>query len=194
MHCPFRFASSERARLAETAERFGIDVPFDALVGDLSVGQRQSVEILKCLALDPGIVVLDEPTAVLPPAEIDSLLDLIRRMATTGKAILLVTHKLAEIARVGGHGRFVSRIRGMKEIGGELPVATLADEIESPGPGRVRALLGPTDRLEVRWESDSEKPGAAPLGVVDGLLLWDSLAAGDRLRACGSAPILARRA
>jgi simple sugar transport system ATP-binding protein len=89
----------ERHRLSETAERFGIDVPFDALVSALSVGERQKVEILKCLAREPEIVVLDEPTAVLPPGEIESLLDLIERMAATGKAILLVTHKLAEIAR-----------------------------------------------------------------------------------------------
>ena len=67
---------------------------------DLSVGERQRVEIVKCLMREPRLLVLDEPTAVLLPAEIDALLDVCERVAARGCGVVLVTHKLAEISRV----------------------------------------------------------------------------------------------
>ena len=67
---------------------------------DLSVGERQRVEIVKCLMREPRLLVLDEPTAVLLPAEIDALLDVCERVAARGCGVVLVTHKLAEIRRI----------------------------------------------------------------------------------------------
>ena len=88
------------ARIRDIAESFGFTLDPDAVVGELSVGERQRAEIVKCLMRDPKLLVLDEPTAVLPPGEIGSLLDICRRVADSGRAVILVTHKLAEIARV----------------------------------------------------------------------------------------------
>jgi simple sugar transport system ATP-binding protein len=88
------------ARIRDIAERFGFALDPDAVVGELSVGERQRAEIVKCLMRDPKLLVLDEPTAVLPPGEIGALLDICRRVADSGHAVILVTHKLAEIARV----------------------------------------------------------------------------------------------
>ena len=88
------------ARIRDIAESFGFTLDPDAVVGELSVGERQRAEIVKCLMRDPRLLVLDEPTAVLPPGEIGSLLDICRRVADSGRAVILVTHKLAEIARV----------------------------------------------------------------------------------------------
>ena len=88
------------ARIRDIAESFGFTLDPDAVVGELSVGERQRAEIVKCLMRDPKLLVLDEPTAVLPPGEIGSLLDICRRVADSGRAVILVTHKLAEIAKV----------------------------------------------------------------------------------------------
>jgi general nucleoside transport system ATP-binding protein len=87
-------------RIRDIADRFGFVLDPDAVVGELSVGERQRAEIVKCLMRDPQLLVLDEPTAVLPPGEIGALLDICRRVADSGRAVILVTHKLAEIAKV----------------------------------------------------------------------------------------------
>ncbi|MGD2070312.1 MAG: ATP-binding cassette domain-containing protein, partial [Gemmatimonadota bacterium] len=89
-----------RRRLAELRERTGLDVPRDARVEDLGVGERQRVEILKVLLRDPSILVLDEPTAVLAPPEVERLLALLRSLAGEGRAVVLVAHKLDEILGV----------------------------------------------------------------------------------------------
>jgi simple sugar transport system ATP-binding protein len=90
------FAARIRALTAE----YHLDVDLDRPVGDLSVGERQRVEIVKCLVRNPRLLVLDEPTAVLPPEEVGALLAICRRVAAAGRGVILVTHKLAEIASV----------------------------------------------------------------------------------------------
>jgi ABC-type uncharacterized transport system ATPase subunit len=90
------FAARIRALTAE----YHLDVDLARSVGDLSVGERQRVEIVKCLVRNPRLLVLDEPTAVLPPEEVGALLAICRRVAASGRGVILVTHKLAEIASV----------------------------------------------------------------------------------------------
>ncbi|MFC9894746.1 ABC transporter ATP-binding protein [Nocardia sp. NPDC127579] len=88
-------------RVAVLGQEFGLRVELDAPAATLSVGDRQQVEIVKCLLRDPRLVLLDEPTAVLGPAEIAALLDTCRRIADSGRAVVLVTHKLGEIEKAG---------------------------------------------------------------------------------------------
>jgi simple sugar transport system ATP-binding protein len=90
------FAARIRALTAE----YHLDVSLDRPVGALSVGERQRIEIVKCLVRNPQLLVLDEPTAVLPPEEVGALLAICRRVASGGRGVILVTHKLAEIASV----------------------------------------------------------------------------------------------
>ncbi|MEO1056556.1 MAG: ATP-binding cassette domain-containing protein, partial [Actinomycetota bacterium] len=79
-------------------ERYGLAVNPDATVGDLTVGMRQRVEIIKCLRRDPDIVIFDEPTSVLTPQESEQLFDVLRlAVEREGKAVALVSHKLDEI-------------------------------------------------------------------------------------------------
>jgi simple sugar transport system ATP-binding protein len=87
------------AEVRRLSEEFGLAVRPEALVQDLSVGERQRVEIVKCLMRRPRLLVLDEPTAVLLPEEIDGLLGVCESVAASGCGIVLVTHKLAEIRR-----------------------------------------------------------------------------------------------
>lgn len=83
------------------SEKFGLEVDPEALVENLPVGLQQRVEILKALSHDAELLILDEPTAVLTPQEIDSLMDIMRSLADDGKSILFITHKLKEVRAVG---------------------------------------------------------------------------------------------
>jgi simple sugar transport system ATP-binding protein len=87
-------------KLDTMRERYGLALDPWALIQDLSVGERQRVEIVKCLIREPRLLVLDEPTAVLLPAEIAALLAVCERVAAQGCGVALVTHKLAEIRQV----------------------------------------------------------------------------------------------
>ncbi len=75
----------------------GLKVPLDARIGDLSVGERQRVEILKALYRDVRILVLDEPTAVLTPQEADTLFAAVRGMVDNGLSVIFISHKLREV-------------------------------------------------------------------------------------------------
>jgi len=88
------------ARARELSESYGLSVELDKPVEELSVGERQRVEVLKCLLSSPKFLVLDEPTAVLPPKEVGGLLAICREVAARGAGVVLVTHKLAEIAAI----------------------------------------------------------------------------------------------
>jgi simple sugar transport system ATP-binding protein len=87
-----------RDRVAEISERYGLHVDPDAVVGELPVGMRQRVEIIKCLRRDPSIIVFDEPTSVLTPDESEQLFATLRHVVTAeNRAVALVSHKLDEI-------------------------------------------------------------------------------------------------
>ena len=90
-------ATAIRAKLAELAKAYGLEVDPDATVGELSVGLQQRVEILKALVRGAEILVLDEPTAVLTPAEADHLFQMLRVLKSQNKTIIFITHKLREI-------------------------------------------------------------------------------------------------
>jgi simple sugar transport system ATP-binding protein len=87
-----------RNRVGEISEQYGLHIEPDARISDLTAGMRQRVEIIKCLRRDPEVLVLDEPTAVLAPAEAAFLFDALRKVVEDhGKAVALVSHKLGEI-------------------------------------------------------------------------------------------------
>ncbi len=99
---PLLRPSLNKARkvLAELAHEYELDVDPDAIVGDLSVGFQQRVEILKALYREADILILDEPTGVLTPAEADHLFRILENLKAQGKTIVLITHKLREIMAV----------------------------------------------------------------------------------------------
>lgn len=91
-----------RARLKDIEEAYGLDVDPDAVVGDLPVGLRQRVEILKALYRGAEILILDEPTGVLTPQESEQLFAIIEALSDQGKTVLFISHKLAEVMRIAG--------------------------------------------------------------------------------------------
>jgi len=89
-----------RTQLAALTTSLGWTIDPDALVGELAVGVRQRVEIVKALTGGSRVLILDEPTAVLTPQEVDELLPALTRLAAAGRTIILITHKLHEVERV----------------------------------------------------------------------------------------------
>ncbi|UXN60137.1 ABC transporter ATP-binding protein [Phyllobacterium zundukense] len=88
------------ARAREIGQTYGLPVDPDALVGDLSVGERQRIEIIRCLLQNPDLIILDEPTSVLTPQEADLLFVTLERLRSEGKSILYISHRLEEVRRL----------------------------------------------------------------------------------------------
>ncbi|MCE8008514.1 ABC transporter ATP-binding protein [Aestuariivita sp.] len=84
-------------RIREVSETYGLPLDPFRVVGDLSAGERQRVEIIRCLLQDPKLLIMDEPTSVLTPQEVDILFQTLRKLSSEGTAILYISHKLEEI-------------------------------------------------------------------------------------------------
>lgn len=123
---PISRRAAARARLLETAARFGLAVDADARVADLSVGERQRVEILKVLYRGARLLILDEPTAVLTPHESEALFASLSGMVANGMSIILISHKLAEVLRVADR---IAVLRAGKLIGQAAARDTTAAEL-----------------------------------------------------------------
>ena len=110
-------ASEARTRIRDLGERYGLDVDPDAVISDLGVGDKQRVEILKVLYRGADILILDEPTAVLVPQEVDSLFKSLRELTEQGATIVFISHKLDEVLK---HADAITVIRQGKTVG-EIP-------------------------------------------------------------------------
>jgi len=94
---PGRAGAGLPARIREVSHRYGLPLDPDRHVHSMSVGERQRVEIVRCLLQDPRLLIMDEPTSVLTPQAIEKLFDTLRRLAAEGCSILYISHKLDEI-------------------------------------------------------------------------------------------------
>jgi simple sugar transport system ATP-binding protein len=173
-------AKAARERVRALAARYGLDVDPDAVVETLPVGIAQRVEILRELAREPTVLVLDEPTAVLAPAEIDALFATLRALAGRGAAILVITHKLAEViahadrVTVMRAGRVVLRATTAQTsldaiaramVGGEIPpLAARAETSPSEGFG-ARDLRAGTGAHALR-NASFEVRGGEIVGIA----------------------------
>ena len=137
-HGRFRPAEA-RARVMELCKEVGFTLDPDAVASELSVGMQQRLEIVKALARGARVLILDEPTAVLAPAEAEELLEMLRRFAARGNAAVIITHKLREALSVADditvlrHGRTVLSTRATDTDTGKLSRAMLGgSEIAAP--------------------------------------------------------------
>lgn len=97
------------ARIKALSGKYGLNIDPDMKIEDISVGMQQRVEILKMLYCDAGILIFDEPTAVLTPQEIDDLMRIIRNLVKEGKSVVIITHKLNEIKAVADRCTIIRR-------------------------------------------------------------------------------------
>lgn len=149
--------SHVKAAAEKFAEEVGLSLAdVDARAGDLPVGARQRLEILKALAGAGRVLILDEPTAVLTPRETDQLFVILRRLKSEGRAILFITHKLPEALSVADHITILRR--------GEVAGSFAAHEVDEPE--LARRMVGTLPPLR-RTGSSVESSGPAILELCD---------------------------
>ncbi|TCC39819.1 ABC transporter ATP-binding protein [Kribbella sindirgiensis] len=125
------------ALVTELSDRYGFEVDPEALVEDIPVGVQQRVEIIKALTNDARVLILDEPTAVLTPAEIDELIGVMRRLKENGTSIVFITHKLKEVKAIADK---ITVIRRGKVVGQAEPSAS-EEELAELMVGRAVDLV-----------------------------------------------------
>jgi simple sugar transport system ATP-binding protein len=128
-----------RAAIKEISATYGFDLDPDELVESLGVGERQRVEILKVLYRGARIIILDEPTAVLVPQEVDALFDNLRRLKAQGHTLIFISHKLDEVRAVADQitvvrrGTTVASVRPDEVTSRKLAELMVGSELPSPG-------------------------------------------------------------
>ncbi|HTY70837.1 MAG TPA: ABC transporter ATP-binding protein [Actinomycetes bacterium] len=153
---PLGFLDRRRIKrdVQEVSKRYGLAVPPDALVQDLPVGVQQRAEILKALMRDASVLILDEPTAVLTPQEIEELAAVMRRLRDSGTSIVFITHKLKEVRSLADRITVIRRGRVVGEATTSMSEADLAS-----------MMVGREVRLTV--EKQKASPGEVVLDVRD---------------------------
>jgi simple sugar transport system ATP-binding protein len=148
-----------RRDVHELSRRYGLDIDPDALVENLPVGIQQRVEIVKALVRNAKVLILDEPTAVLTPAETEDLFRIIRQLKDGGTSVVFISHKLKEVQAIADT---ITVLRRGAVVGEKPPTAT-EDELAAMMVGR---------NVQLRVSKTEAKPGPAVLDV-DGLTVAD---------------------
>jgi len=141
-----------RRDVRELSKRYGLAVDPDALVENLPVGIQQRVEIIKALVRDASVLILDEPTAVLTPAEAEDLFRIIRQLKDGGTSVVFISHKLKEVQEIADT---ITVLRRGAVVGQKSPSAT-EDELAAMMVGR---------NVQLKVTKDAAKPGAVVLDV-----------------------------
>jgi general nucleoside transport system ATP-binding protein len=149
--------AAARVRVRDLSVRYGLTVEPDAIIEEIGVGQQQRVEILKALYRDARVLILDEPTAVLTPQEVDELFAVLRSLVARGTSIILITHKLHEVLEVADR---ISVLRRGKKV------ATL-ERAGASEDGLAELMVGRAVLLDVT--RGAAHPGDKMLAVHD---LW----------------------
>jgi len=148
-------------RITELAEQYGLDIDPSALVWQLSVGERQRVEILKALYREARLLILDEPTAVLTPQEVDQLFVTLRQLTADGRGLIFISHKLHEVLALS------TRITVLRhgKVTGEVPVeGATRESLATMMVGRSVKLI--PDKLQ-------SEPGEVALEIRDLTVMSD---------------------
>ncbi len=137
-----------KTRLGELSARYGLPLEADRHVYTMSVGERQRIEIIRCLLQQPKLLVMDEPTSVLTPQEVARLFATLKQLAAEGLAILYISHKLDEIKTLCQHatilrgGRMVDVVEVAQHSAGALAAKMMGEELPA-ADFRGRAAAGP---------------------------------------------------
>ena len=141
-----------KGKIATVSEEYGLPLNPDSVIADLSVGERQRVEIVRCLLQEPELIIMDEPTSVLTPQEADDLFVVLKRLSSEGVSVLYISHRLEEVraichhATILRHGKVVSECDPQKEtaarlasmmVGAELRQVSAPPAISTDAPVRL---------------------------------------------------------
>jgi general nucleoside transport system ATP-binding protein len=143
-----------RRDVRELSRRYGLAVDPDALVENLPVGIQQRVEIIKALVREASVLILDEPTAVLTPAETEDLFRIIRQLKEAGTSIVFISHKLKEVQAIADTITVLRR----GAVVGEKPPSATEDELAAMMVGR---------NVQLKVSKDPARPGDVMLDVED---------------------------
>jgi simple sugar transport system ATP-binding protein len=149
--------------IAAESERYGLDVRPDAKVADLSIGEWQRVELVKVLLAGARVLILDEPTSVLTPEEVDGLFGVVRRLREEGSGVVIITHKMREVRAISDR---VTVLRAGRVVLSDTPTASLDND------ALVTAMVGESV-VPVR-NAHAKQPTGEPVldlraVVVDGI-------------------------
>ena len=137
-------------RIANLSQDYGLPLNPDALVADLSVGERQRIEIVRCLLQQPKLLIMDEPTAVLTPQEAQGLFSTLRRLVKEGCAVLYISHRLEEVkqichdATILRHGKLVAQVDPQLETAAtlaQLMVGASVHQVSRDANGQMGDVL-----------------------------------------------------
>lgn len=145
-----------RRRLTEVSERYGLRIDPDAYIWQLAVGERQRAEILKALYRDAELLVLDEPTAVLTPPEVDDLFTTLRQLTDDGRGLIFISHKLHEVMELSDE---ITVLRDGRVSGSTRPSETDREQLAELMVGRPVSL---------NRDVPKQEPGASEL-IIDNL-------------------------
>ncbi|HEY5082803.1 MAG TPA: ABC transporter ATP-binding protein [Bauldia sp.] len=124
-----------KQRITAVSAEYGLPLNPDSIIADLSVGERQRVEIVRCLLQEPELIIMDEPTSVLTPQEADDLFVTLKRLSSEGVSVLYISHRLEEVrvichhATILRHGKVVSECDPQKETAGRLASMMVGAEL-----------------------------------------------------------------
>ncbi|WP_404386086.1 ABC transporter ATP-binding protein [Knoellia locipacati] len=176
---------SARARIREISDAYGLDIDPDALVADLGVGARQRIEILKVLYRNARVIILDEPTAVLVPQEVEELFDNLRGLKAEGLTVLFISHKLDEVLSVADSITVIRRGTTIDTVDPKSVNARQLAELmvgsELPTPQTEESTV--TDRVVLRTEDLVLSGGSDSRNILDGISL--TIHAGEVLGIAG---------
>jgi len=150
---PLLDLNEARRRIREVGDRYGLEVDPDAKVGELGVGAQQRVELVKALFREADILILDEPTAVLTPGEVDDFFAVVASLVEQGKSIIFITHKLREVLAVADR---ITVLRNGR-------VAGTADPATATQQSLANLMVGRDVVFQV--EKGAADPGEAVLSV-----------------------------
>jgi len=156
------------ATIARISKDYGLPLNPGAIVADLSVGERQRIEIVRCLLQQPKLLIMDEPTAVLTPQEAEQLFSTLRRLAKEGCAILYISHRLQEVkelchrATILRHGKVVAEADPRQETAASLARTMVGADIKIVKP-QARRANGEVKLAVERLDQPADGPFAVAL-------------------------------
>ena len=133
-----------KKQIIDVSSEYGLSISLDKIVGNLSAGERQRIEIIRCLLLNPKIMIMDEPTSVLTPGEVSDLFLVLKKLSKSGMSILYISHKLEEIrtictkATIMRRGRVVKNCDPQKISASKIAEEMVGTSFSSPKKSKIK--------------------------------------------------------